>query len=82
MPESAFLIKLQASGCQFRKNCKNTLFLQNTSGRLLLNFVLNFGGHIQKNEILGNTTVQIDRSVSWFNDFEVFLLHLEKVLYL
>ena len=76
-----FLIKLQASGCQFHKNCKNTFFYRAHPDDCfwILYWILE---DIYKKRDLRNTTVKIDRSVSWFNDFEVFLLYLEIVLYL
>ena len=52
-----------------------TPFLQNMSGRLLLR-------KYSENEILRNRAIQIDSSVSLFNEFFLFLLYLEKIFYL
>ena len=75
---ASFLIKLQTSGCEFRENCNNTIFyIRTTASEFCTEFLRKYA----KNEILRNTTVQIDSSSSSFNDFEVFLLYLEIVLY-
>ena len=76
----SFLIKLQVSGCEFCKNWKNTFFTKHI-WTATSEFCTEFLRKYTKNEILRNTAVQISSSMSWFNDFEVFLLYLETVLY-
>ena len=71
----------QAFSYEFCKIFRNNFFtehIQSTASE----FCTEFFEEIYKKRDLEKWTVCIDSLLSWFNDFEVFLLYLEIVLYL
>ena len=77
----SFLMKLQASGCEFCENSKNTFFTEYIR-TTAFEFCTEFLRKYSESEILRNRDIQIDSSVSLFNEFFLFLLYLEIILYL
>ena len=77
----SFLMNLQASGCEFCENNKNTFmteYIRTTASEFCTECLRKYS----ENEILRNRAIQIDSSVSLCNEFFLFLLYLEIILYL